>query len=61
MAPLRDCQIMQLGVNSLVVHWAGAGERERTESNAEIEDNASPKRLVGYVSYWLSVQRPIGA
>lgn len=50
-APLRDCWVIQLNVDSSRMHWADAGEEERTESNAEIENNASPKRLVGYVSY----------
>ena len=39
------------------MHWAGAGVEERTESDAEVENNASPKRLVGYVSYWIRAQR----
>ena len=42
-ASLRDCQIIQLGVDSSGMHWAGAGEKERTESNTEIENKTSPK------------------
>ena len=50
-APLRNCQIIWLSVDSLVMYDTGAREEERTESDAEVKNNASPKRLVGYVSY----------
>ncbi len=42
-ASLRDCQILQLVVDSSGVYWADAGEEERTESNTEIENKTSPE------------------
>lgn len=42
-APVRVCQTIQLGVDSSEIRWAGAGEKERTESNTDIENETFPK------------------
>ena len=58
-APPMDCEIIQLRVNDSEMHGAGAGGKKRTESNTEIENKTSPKRLGRYVSYWIRAPRMI--